>query len=138
MNRLQLQRIAKVRLAETRLLLKERQFDGSYYLAGYVIECALKACIARQVRRHDFPDRRVVTESYTHDLEKLVRVAGLNLHLQTESAASPQLAVYWAIVKDWSEEARYSVGVLQVQAENMVQAVSARQYGVLPWLKKFW
>lgn len=138
MNRLQLQRIAKVRLAEARSLLKERQFDGSYYLAGYVIECALKACIAKQVRRHDFPDKRVVTESYTHDLEKLVRVAGLNLHLQAESAASPQLAVYWAIVKDWSEEARYSVGILQVQAENMVQAVGARQYGILPWLKKFW
>lgn len=138
MNRTELQQLAKVRLAEARLLLRERQFDGAYYLAGYVVECALKACIAKQVRRHDFPDKRVVNDSYTHDLEKLVRVAGLSIHLQTESTTSPQFAIYWAIVRDWSEESRYSSGVAGVQAEDMVQAVSARQYGVLRWLKKFW
>ena len=45
--------------------------DGAYYLAGYAIECALKACIAKATRRYDFPDRKKVDASHTHDLREL-------------------------------------------------------------------
>src|SRR5919106_3680906 len=40
--------------------------SGAYYLAGYAVECGLKACIAKQVRRHEFPDRTTVNQSHTH------------------------------------------------------------------------
>lgn len=43
---------------------------------GYAIECALKSCVAKQVKRYDFPDKKIANEAFTHDLEKLMKVAG--------------------------------------------------------------
>jgi len=37
-------------------------FDGAYYLAGYAVECAIKACIAKGTRRYEFPDKRKVLQ----------------------------------------------------------------------------
>jgi len=77
-NRRDLQNIALTRLKEVEVLLENRQYSGAYYLSGYVIECALKACIAKQTRKFDFHDKKTAIESYTHDLEKLVKVAKLD------------------------------------------------------------
>ena len=46
-DRKDLQELSKVRLKEATALLKLGLFDGAYYLAGYAVECALKACIAK-------------------------------------------------------------------------------------------
>jgi hypothetical protein len=35
-----------------------------YYLAGYPVEFALKACIAKSTERHDFPDKRRANQSH--------------------------------------------------------------------------
>lgn len=55
LNRYDLQRLADLRAAEARLLLDNGYWSGAYYLAGYAVECGLKACIARRVREFDFP-----------------------------------------------------------------------------------
>src|SRR3712207_6924003 len=55
-----------LRLAEARALLDAGFPDGAYYLAGYGVECGLKACIARQTRQHDFPPR---SEEHTSELQ---------------------------------------------------------------------
>jgi len=68
MNRHDLRELALIRLREARVLLKNGNYEGAYYLCGYVVECGLKACIAKQTRRYDFPDKKTVDESYTHDL----------------------------------------------------------------------
>ena len=47
MNRGEFQEIANIRLRDAKVLLDNECFDGAYYLAGYVIECALKAWIAK-------------------------------------------------------------------------------------------
>ena len=47
MNRADLQKLAEERLADAELLLANGRFGGAYYLSGYVVECALKACIAQ-------------------------------------------------------------------------------------------
>ena len=52
-------------------MLKAKQYAGAYYLLGYSVECALKACIAKQTKKHDFPDKEVVKKSYVHNLVKL-------------------------------------------------------------------
>jgi hypothetical protein len=57
MNRRDLQTLAKIRLKEAQALARLRLYDGAYYLAGYAVECALKACIARRTSRYDFPDK---------------------------------------------------------------------------------
>lgn len=55
MNRREFRELTTLRLAEARALLDAGLPDGAYYLAGYAVECALKACISRQTRQHDFP-----------------------------------------------------------------------------------
>lgn len=54
MKRSDLQKLARIRLKEAKVLLDNRQYSGAYYLSGYVIECALKACIAKQTRKERF------------------------------------------------------------------------------------
>ena len=47
-------------------------------MSGYVVECALKACIAKLTKRHDFPDLKATDGSYTHDMTKLLKTAKLD------------------------------------------------------------
>jgi HEPN domain-containing protein len=53
MNRADLQSLSNLRLADARALLSAGRFAAAYYLAGYAVECALKACIARAVQRNN-------------------------------------------------------------------------------------
>ena len=62
-----LQELSKVRLKEARALLRAGMHDGAYYLAGYAVECGLKACIAKTTLRHEFPDKKRVDSSYSHN-----------------------------------------------------------------------
>jgi hypothetical protein len=73
MNRNDLHRLSATRAREARVLLDNSCYDGAYYLIRYAVECALKACIAKETRRYDFPDKRTVVESYVHDLDRLVK-----------------------------------------------------------------
>ena len=84
MNRLDLQNLALTRLEEVEVLLNNHQYSGAYYLSGYVIECALKACIAKQTQRGEFPDKKKANDCYTHELGKLINVAGLQKALEEE------------------------------------------------------
>jgi len=42
MNSSDFQKLSAIRLEEARVLLRNKQYAGAYYLAGYSIECALK------------------------------------------------------------------------------------------------
>jgi HEPN domain-containing protein len=126
-----------MRVREARILLTAGEFAGAYYVVGYSVECALKSCVSKQVGRHDFPDKKLAEKAFTHDLGQLLRVAGLELQLDSDAAMRPALAVNWAVVKDWSEAARYEVGITETQARDMFSAVTGRD-GVLPWLRKRW
>ena len=138
MNRNDLQNLSRLRVRESRVLLDNRCFAGAYYLLGYAVECALKACIAKQVKHHDFPDRKFVNDSYTHDLEKLLNLSGLKDELLRTAQSQPSLAVNWAITKDWSEQSRYRQDISAVMAKDLYSAVTARKHGVLSWLKTYW
>jgi len=76
----------------------------AYYLAGYAVECGLKACNARRTRRFEFPDRQRVNQSYTHDLGKLVEAAGLKGDRDARIASSPAFRVGWNVVKRLERE----------------------------------
>lgn len=138
MNRSDLQRLARLRIKEARVLLKNGHCEGAYYMAGYAIECALKACIAKKTKRHDFPEKKLVVESHTHNLANLVKLAGLQLDLDKEAASVKVFAANWAVVKDWSEDTRYRIGVGQTLARDLYSAIVSRRNGVFPWLKKRW
>ncbi|MGD0298300.1 MAG: HEPN domain-containing protein [Bryobacteraceae bacterium] len=56
LNRELLQQLSEQHLADAQVLLEQKRWPGAYYLAGYSVECALKACIAKLTKVHDFPD----------------------------------------------------------------------------------
>jgi HEPN domain-containing protein len=138
MNRADFHDLARARLAESRLLLKAKRYSAWFYLAGFAVECALKACIAKQTRRFEFPDKAAVNESYVHDLKKLVRRAGLQPDLDRELKASRAFKENWAVVKDWANDSRYNNAVGYPKTRHMYQAVTARRAGVMQWLRRHW
>lgn len=52
--------------------------------------------------------------------------------------ANQQFALNWTVVKDWSEETRYSLIVSPPQAQDLYSAVVSKTNGVLSWVKKHW
>lgn len=138
MNRRTLQQLSRTRQREATALLEAGHHSGAYYLLGYAVECALKSCIARETRQHDFPDRRLAQQAQTHDVQQLVRVAGIEIDLEADMKISTALNINWAIVKDWSSEARYRDDITDVEARDLMRACTARGAGVLPWIRKRW
>ena len=138
MNRSDLQSLSRQRRKEAAALLRARHFPGAYYLVGYAVECALKACIARQTRRFDFPSKQIAQKVFVHDLEVLVKLAGLMPDLERDLRANASLQLNWAIVKDWSEESRYLLGITRAQALDLYSACTSRRNGVLPWVRQRW
>ena len=136
MNRQDLQNLALTRLEEVEVLLNNHKYSGAYYLSGYVIECALKACIAKQTQEFDFSDKKTVMDSYTHDLEKLVKVAKLEKQLKS-LLNDPDFSLRWSMVKDWSEESRYQTHNRQ-EARDIYSAITDPNHGVLQWLQQHW
>jgi hypothetical protein len=138
MNRATFQRISEIRRREALALITAGHYPGGYYLVGYAVECALKACLAKQVQRYDFPDKKLANEAFTHDLEKLMKLSGLAPELDKERESNKPLELNWAVVKDWSESARYEVGISETQARDLYSACTARRNGVLSWIKQRW
>jgi HEPN domain-containing protein len=134
MTRQDLQELAEVRLKDARVLLDAGRFSGAYYVAGYVVECALKACIAKQFHEHEFPDLQKVKQIYTHGYDTLVRVAGLDLATELRSE---QFAANWELVKKWTEKSRYET-CDDARARALIAAISDTESGVLQWLRRNW
>ena len=139
MNRNDFQKISRLRVKEAKALLDSGYPAGAYYLMGYAVECALKACIAKQTKRYDFPPKpSSVNAIYKHDLKELVSHAELKDELEHEIEANPIFEDYWNIVEDWSEQFRYSDSMSMSKARDLYKACTARKNGVLSWLKKWW
>jgi hypothetical protein len=135
LNRAALQDLAEIRLEDARVLLQNQRYAAAYYLAGYVIECALKACIAKQTRQYDFPDKKTVVDSYKHRAGELVGLA--NLPLEEKLNLDWPFARNWRVVKDWSERSRYDPPGSKL-AEDLFRAISDPEHGVLQWLQEYW
>ena len=138
MNRQDFKRLAEQRVRDAEVLLAGRRYAAAYYLCGYAVECALKACIAKQTRRSEFPDRTTVNKRYTHDLNVLVELAELLGILEIRSDNDPVFRFNWQTVEDWSEQDRYEYGVTRQQAADLYDAVTDANHGVLTWLTNFW
>jgi HEPN domain-containing protein len=136
-DRKDLQALSNVRLKEAKALLGVGLWDGAYYLAGYAVECALKACIAKQTQRYEFPGKKKVMESYSHELLPLVRLAGLEDALRERIRQDSQFRERWDYSRAWTEESRYRRHDRE-SAEKIVEAVAHRSDGVVAWIKAYW
>jgi len=138
MNKIDLETLVELRIRDAEVLLLGNCYAGAYYLAGYALECAIKACVAMQVKENDFPDKQLANASHTHRLTDLIGVAGLKQKLNQRAASDEMFYLHWTIVKDWSETARYDRSVGRAKAEDMYHAMTNSESGVLPWLKTYW
>jgi hypothetical protein len=94
--------LAYARLEDAEVLLRAAQTTrkpqrrvGAVYLAGYAVECALKAriCYERQVEI-------LSPQFYTHDLRWLLEMTGLSLRAKGEQAfwrAFSYVQVHWSV-----------------------------------------
>ncbi len=107
------QRLAQVRANEAAWLARGGKQHGAYYLGGFAIECALKACIAKKTRKHDFPeDSKYAGRVYSHDLTELLKLAGLNMQLDKDIKTNQRLAANWGVAKEWNVNSRYETSGL--------------------------
>jgi len=137
MNRTEFQRLSNLRLEESKALLAAGFADGAYYLAGYAVECALKACIAKRTREHDFPEKGS-HKFYSHDLEDLVGFALLRVELDQSLQADPTMKTNWTVIQNWSEESRYEANRTLQEATDLLNAIEDQKGGVLLWLRQRW
>jgi hypothetical protein len=132
-----LQQLAEAKLTDAGLLAKHQRWSNAYYLAGYCVELALKACIARQVLAETIPDKSLIQGVYSHEFIKLVSIAGLKDELAGQIRADARFASNWGLVLEWSPDRRYQSSTA-MQAENLIASVGATQTGVLEWIRQYW
>jgi hypothetical protein len=101
------------------------------------VECGLKACIAKRTRQHDFPDKKLVNDSHTHNLKELLRLAELNIELETMIAPDASMASALDKIQDWSETSRYRRKTAQ-DAADLLKAVEDQPGELLPWIRLHW
>ena len=138
MNRDDLQELARARLREARHLLNAKQFPGAYHLAGLSVECAIKACIAKKIEKHQFPDKKFALQCYEHSPLLLAKIAGLAPSIAEECAKNAAFDANWSTVILWSVDSRYDHSILRPAANGLYSAVVARKHGVMSWLRERW
>jgi len=138
MNKSDLETLVDIRVSEAEVLLERENYQGAYYLAGYALECAIKACIAKQVQQYDFPNKDLAQKSHQHKLTDLLGVAGLKQKLSEKERADSDFQLNWAVAKDWTVDSRYECSVESTKANDLYRAVTNENSGILAWLKTFW
>jgi HEPN domain-containing protein len=140
-KRAELKELAKTRLREAKALFDCGLYDGSYYLAGYVVELSLKARICRVLDTDDYPESGKLSRSFkTHKLDDLLRLAGLERRFEQAKIANHNLLTNWSLVTEWNEEFRYMpVGSSpKLRAQNNIAALEDKNDGIFTWIKKYW
>jgi len=123
-------RIAHERLEDARFLLHDNRNTGAVYLAGYGIECILKALLLSAVPSRlensvveSF--RGAIGHSFDHLREQFVQVSGR----QIERAIVP----HFVRVGTWGTNLRYTPGVTRREtAEDFFRSVDA----IMTWAER--
>jgi HEPN domain-containing protein len=135
-NRADFKKLALTRLDDAKVLLKNRRYSAAYYVAGYVVECSLKACLAKKTQRYQFPPdaEKVRRCYYTHELQILAEECGL---LEEIEEGHARLRAYWNTIRDWTEESRYNPGDGK-RAKDILLAIEDPADGMLQCIKRYW
>jgi hypothetical protein len=132
-----LQAVASAKMNDAELLFQNDRFSNAYYLFGYAAEIAIKSRISRLFRQDTIPDKKLVNDIYSHDLNKLIGLAGLTAELAASRAASPIFDGHWSTVSDWGEASRYDM-IDVFEATAMRNAMVDADQGVFGWLRERW
>lgn len=138
MTRGDLQKLALARILDAEVLLNARRYSGAYHFAGVAVECAIKACIAKQTKRFEFPDKPIADAAWKHDLNVLIKTAKLEILLDDTRKQSPAFAQNWSTIEKWRIESRYDPATTRRTASDLLLSVTQQTEGVLPWLQIYW
>ncbi|MBB5047222.1 HEPN domain-containing protein [Rhodopseudomonas rhenobacensis] len=136
LSRGSLQKAAKAKIDDARLLFENGRFSNAYYLYGYGVELGLKACIARQIIAETVPDPSVLKGFLDHNFTRLVGLSGLAEPLRLRRQ-DPEFDSRWSIVTEWSVESRYDM-IDAITATAMQDAIESPDHGVFLWLHQYW
>lgn len=137
----ELKKLAKTRLIEAKALFDKGLYDGSCYLAGYVIELALKARVYKILDMTDYPESGDMSRLFkTHKYDDLVKLSGLERKFDEAKKANVALFTNWSLVTDWSEEFRYRpVGTnSKKRVQEIINALENPKDGIFTRIKKRW
>jgi HEPN domain len=94
MNRSDFQELSELHLQHAKVLLDAKLYSGAYYMCGYVVECALKACICRQTSQFDFhPHPKESQKAWSHNFANLIDASGLEEQFKAARQADSALDV---------------------------------------------
>jgi len=140
-KRSELKELAKIRLKEAKALFDCELYDGSRYLAGYVVELSLKACICKVLDTDNYPESGELSRSFkTHNFDDLLNLTGLGRRFDRAKIVNPNLLANWSLVTEWTESFRYKpVGSSPKQlAQDTIAALEDKKDGIFTWMKKYW
>ena len=140
MDRADWQALAEERILAAQALLVAQQWSSAYYLAGYAVEFGLKSCILIHLAKNIgviFDDRRFSEKCFSHNIEDLVRLSGLEDAKAVECAANSIVEQNWLIVGKWTEKSRYEQKT-KLDAEKLYSAITDIGNGVMPWIRTHW
>jgi hypothetical protein len=120
-------RVAKERFADAEHLLANRRTTGAVYLAGYSVECMLKALVLAAVP--DGEREEVVGEfrgARAHDYDWLS-----DLYLASGGPPPPKsVRAQFRVVGDWATDLRYRAGTIhRTRATEFLEAAR----GIMTW-----
>lgn len=132
-----LQKLAEIRLEDAVLLFQNNKASSAYYLAGYSVELAIKACAAKLFQNNIIPDKNLVNALYTHSLEQLMATSGLLPELKDAIKDDSIFGANWGIVTKWNESSRYEFWD-PMSAASLIGAIIDKDHGVFSWVKNHW
>ena len=144
----QLRSVAERRLADAKCLLESGdagRVNGAMYLAGFVIECLLKALLLERHPNLSRPldaaklsalDRDVLALLYRHELDEMLAFLP-EVEPKLRGVRTPDGTAVWvafrAICEEWTVYARYSTAIAKPeQGRRYVDTVDE----VRKWLKE--
>lgn len=135
-TRRELKTLADLRLREAEALFEARCYNGTVYLAGYVVELALKARICRLLRSKEYPEIGALKGAFAvHKYDQLLFLAGL-----VDKLDSNQMVLEnWSLLTFWGPELRYSPREFsRSEALVVLEAIREPANGVFSWIRKHW
>jgi HEPN domain-containing protein len=109
----ELRAMAISRLKDAEILVKNKRYDGAYYLAGYVVEYSLKAVIAKLIPQkvYGFPSTRedfnILSNLKEHNFEKLLEI--IKPYKTDQASFKDKFKKEWGVILLWTPEIRYNI-----------------------------
>jgi hypothetical protein len=134
------------RLKSAKILLDGKDWDMAGYLMGYVLECALKAAVCRNLKLNNYPDNIVTDDQArsffsTHRIDRLLIISGMS-DIFMVTTTHPKILQNWSdftfnYPSNWTEQ-RYRTGYWDEQkVKNCYTNLTEKPYGILHQFIKY-